>query len=163
MLYNIVLVSNIQQCKWDLTIYIYNFCNAEDPDLIPEWGRSPVERHGNALQYSYLENPMDRGAWQAIVHRIAKSQTWLKQCVCVCVCVISWASLQPHAPSHSSRSSQCQTGLPVLYSSFPLAIYFTHGIAYVSMLLSQFVLFSPSPTVSTSLFTTSVSQFLPCR
>ena len=34
--------------------------------------------NGNPLQYSCLENPMDRGAWQAIVHRVAKSQTWLK-------------------------------------------------------------------------------------
>ena len=37
-------------------------------------GRSPGE-HGNPLQYSYLENPMDRGAWQATVHRVAQSQT----------------------------------------------------------------------------------------
>ena len=35
----------------------------------------PWRRHGNPLQYSYLENPMDRGAWRAIVHRVAKSQT----------------------------------------------------------------------------------------
>ena len=37
-------------------------------------GRSPGG-HGNPLQYSYLENPMDRGAWQATVHRVAQSQT----------------------------------------------------------------------------------------
>ena len=37
-------------------------CNAEDPDLIPGLGRSPREKHGNPLQYSCLENPMDRGA-----------------------------------------------------------------------------------------------------
>ena len=42
---------------------------------IPGSGRSPEEGHGNPLQYSCLENPMDRGAWQAMVHRIAKSQT----------------------------------------------------------------------------------------
>ena len=35
---------------------------------IPGWGRSPGEGHGNPLQYSYLENPMDRGAWWATVH-----------------------------------------------------------------------------------------------
>ena len=39
-----------------------------DASLIPEWGRSPGEGHGNPLQYSYLENPMDRGAWWATVH-----------------------------------------------------------------------------------------------
>ena len=39
----------------------------------PGWGRSPGEGNGNPLQYSFLENPMDRGARWAIVHRIAKS------------------------------------------------------------------------------------------
>ena len=41
--------------------------------LIPEWGRSPTGRNGNPLQYSCLENPMDRGGWWAVVHRIAES------------------------------------------------------------------------------------------
>ena len=40
--------------------------------------RSPGGEHGNPLQYSCLENPMDRGAWQSTVHRVAKSQAWLK-------------------------------------------------------------------------------------
>ena len=40
-------------------------------------GRSPGERHGNPLQYSCLENPMDRGAWQAMVHGVLKSRTRL--------------------------------------------------------------------------------------
>ena len=44
----------------------------------PGSGRSPWEGNGNPLQYSCLENPMDRGVWQAIVHRVAKSWTWLK-------------------------------------------------------------------------------------
>ena len=39
----------------------------------------PGGGHGNPLQYSCLENPTDRGAWQAIVHRVAKGQTWLKR------------------------------------------------------------------------------------
>ena len=45
---------------------------------IPGLGRSPGGGHGNPLQYSLLENPMDRGAWQATVHGVAKSQTRLK-------------------------------------------------------------------------------------
>ena len=51
--------------------------NAEDlrdAGLIPRSGRSPGGEHSNPLQYSCLENPVDRGAWQAIVHRVAKSQ-----------------------------------------------------------------------------------------
>ena len=50
-------------------------CSAGDPDLIPGSGRSPEEGNGTPLQYSYLENSMDRGAWQATVHRVTKSQT----------------------------------------------------------------------------------------
>ena len=45
-------------------------CSTEDPHSIPVSGRSPGEGNGNPLQYSCLENPMDRGAWQATVHRI---------------------------------------------------------------------------------------------
>ena len=44
-----------------------------DMGLIPGWGRSLEEGYGNPLQYSCLENPMDRGAWQATVHRVSKS------------------------------------------------------------------------------------------
>ena len=56
-------------------------CHAGDVrevGLILGSGRSPGGGHGIPLQYSCLENPMDRGAWQATVHRVAKSQTWLK-------------------------------------------------------------------------------------
>ena len=47
-------------------------CNAGDLDSIPELGISPGEGNGNRLQYPCLGNPMDRGAWQAIVHGVAK-------------------------------------------------------------------------------------------
>ena len=40
-------------------------------------GRSSGGEHGNPLQYPYLEDPMDGGAWRAIVHGVAKSRTWL--------------------------------------------------------------------------------------
>ena len=45
--------------------------------MIAGLGRSPEERNGNPLQYSCLENPMDRGAWQTTVHGVTKSQTRL--------------------------------------------------------------------------------------
>ena len=54
-------------------------CNAEDPGLIYGTGRSPGVGNSNPLQYSWLENPMDRGAWQATAYRVIKSQTQLKQ------------------------------------------------------------------------------------
>ena len=52
-------------------------CNAGDTGSVPESGRSPGGGCGNPLQYSCLENLVDRGAWQATVHEIAKSWTWL--------------------------------------------------------------------------------------
>ena len=52
-------------------------CNAGDPCSIPALGRSPGEGNGNPVQYSCLENPMDRGTWQAIVHGVTNSQTRL--------------------------------------------------------------------------------------
>ena len=52
--------------------------NAGNVGLIPGLGKFPGGRHGNPLQYSCLENPMDRRAWQATVHWITKSQTWPK-------------------------------------------------------------------------------------
>ena len=51
--------------------------NAGDLGSIPGSGRSPGEGNGNPLQYSHLENPMDRGAWWATVHGAAKSRTRL--------------------------------------------------------------------------------------
>ena len=53
--------------------------NAGDLGSILGLERSPGGRHGNPLQYSCLEGPMDRGTWQARVHGIAKSQTQQKQ------------------------------------------------------------------------------------
>ena len=52
-------------------------CNARDPGSLPGSGRSPGGGHGNPLQYSCLENPMDRGAWWATVHGVTKSWTRL--------------------------------------------------------------------------------------
>ena len=49
-------------------------CNAGDPGLIPGSRRSPGEGHGSPVQYSCLKIPMDRGAWWATVHGVAKTQ-----------------------------------------------------------------------------------------
>ena len=56
-----------------------NAGDAGDMGSIPRSGRSLGGRHGNPIQYLCLENPMDRGAWRATVHRVAKSQTRIKQ------------------------------------------------------------------------------------
>ena len=57
------------QCRLDL----------RDAGLPSESGRSPGGGHGNPLQYACLENSMDRGAWQAAVHRVTQSWTQVKQ------------------------------------------------------------------------------------
>jgi len=54
-------------------------CNAGDVGSIPGSGRSPGEENSNPLQYSYLENLMDRGSWQAIVHGVANELDTTKQ------------------------------------------------------------------------------------
>ena len=55
-----------------------NAGDLRDAGSIPGSGRSPGGAHGNPLQYSCLENIMDRGAWRATVHRVVRSWTWLK-------------------------------------------------------------------------------------
>ena len=50
-------------------------CNAGDQGSLPGWGTCPGEGHGNPLQFSCLENPMDGGAQLATVHEVAKSET----------------------------------------------------------------------------------------
>ena len=56
-----------------------NAGDIRDMGLIPGWERSPGEGHSNPLQYSCLENPMDRGVWWAIVLEVTNSWTQLKQ------------------------------------------------------------------------------------
>ena len=56
-----------------------NAGNKRDVSSIPGSGRPPGGGYGNSFQYSCLENPTDRGAWQAIVHRVSQSQTRWKQ------------------------------------------------------------------------------------
>ena len=56
-----------------------NAGGTRDVGSVPGLGRSPGEGHGNPLQYSCLENSMDRGAWWVTVHRTEKSQTQMKR------------------------------------------------------------------------------------
>ena len=55
-----------------------NAGDVRDAGSIPGSGRSPREGNGNPIQYSCLENPLDRGVWRAVVYRVAKSWTKLK-------------------------------------------------------------------------------------
>ena len=57
---------------WRCSVGKESACSAGDPDLIPGLGRSRREGNGNSLQYSCLDNSMDRGTWQATVHGVLK-------------------------------------------------------------------------------------------
>ena len=56
-------------------------CSAGDPSLIPGSGQFPAEGNGSPLQFSCLENPLDKGAWQATVHRVVKELNMLRNLV----------------------------------------------------------------------------------
>ena len=86
MLYNVMLVSAVQPCESAISIYTSppssfpggsdgkeSAYNLGDLGSIPGLGRYPGRGHGNPLQYSCLENPMNRGAWRATVRGVAKS------------------------------------------------------------------------------------------
>ena len=84
--------------------------NAGDLGSIPGSGRSPAEGNGNPLQYSCLENPMDRGAWQATVHRVTKSWIqlkWLSTHTCTPISVVGMALVPSHRGMMKMRSKGC--------------------------------------------------------
>ena len=85
-------------------------CNAGDRGLIPRLGRSPGKGNGNPFGYSCLENPMDRGAWRAIVHGLAKSWTQLSDYESESHAVVS-NSLQPHGLYSPWNSPGKNTGV----------------------------------------------------
>ena len=100
-------------------------------DLIPRSGRSPGGGHGNLLQYFRLENLMGRGTWWAMIHRVSKSQTQLKQLrthtlSCLILCIYISGS---HATEHAIR---------VLNSNCPVFIRFLkvlEGLGFGALLL----------------------------
>ena len=70
-----------------------NTGDIRDEGSTPGLGRSPGRGHGNTLQYSCLGNPMDRGAWQATVYRVSKSQTQMKQLSTAQMCNMQYTPL----------------------------------------------------------------------
>ena len=139
-------------------------CNAGDPGSIPGSGRSPGEGNGNPLQYSCLENPMDRGAWQATAHGVTRvghnlttkpppplvRTTRRLQGFCSVgkMCVLSWVS-----QSVSSIIQSCQTlcdptdcsrsGFPICHQLLELAQTHVHWIS--DAIQPSHPLSSPSP------------------
>ena len=83
-------------------------CNSGEVGSIPGSGRSPGEGKGNPLQYSCLENPMDRGAWWATVHGVAKSRTRLSDFTSL-QCFFHWTV------SNKSFLQECELILMTYY------------------------------------------------
>ena len=81
-------------------------CNAGDLGSIPGLGRCPGEGNGNPLQYSCLENPMDRGAWWATVQGVAKSRTWLSDFTLLEQRKKHWGLSLGLEDSHSGREKE---------------------------------------------------------
>ena len=69
-----------------------NARDIRDMGSVSGLGRSPGGGHGNPIQYSCLENPMDRGVWRTTVHGVAKSQTRLKRLSMHTLCVVTLGS-----------------------------------------------------------------------
>ena len=89
-----------------------NAGDIRDSGSIPGSVRSCGEGNSNPLQYSCLENPMDRGAWWATVHKVTKSQTWLKR-------------LSTHAHFNRKAISDWIISLIMCLLSFPNSLHFS--------------------------------------
>ena len=91
--------------------------DARDVGSVPRWGRSPGEGNGNPLQYSCLENPVDRGAWWATVHGVTKSRIQLSVCTRV----------HTHTHTQPSKNDICEIlinvsasgAVPIYRTAFP--------------------------------------------
>ena len=79
---------------------VKNLPAKQETGSIPGSGRVPGEGNGNPLQYSYLENLMDRGAWWATVHGFQKSWIWLSACVRVHMCTCMCTHTHTHTHTH---------------------------------------------------------------
>ena len=93
-------------------------CNAGDLGLIPGLRRSPGGGHSNPLQYSCLENPMERGAWQATVHGVTKNQTRLSDFTSLHFIHVSmtFSQIIPPSPSPTESKSLLCTSASLLLS-----------------------------------------------
>ena len=108
---------------------VANAGDTRDVGSIPGSGRSPAGRHGNPLQYSCLENPMDRKAWRATVHRVTKSQTRLQR-LSTRACILAIEPLPVPIAVHSlvPMGKMCERDLPLHLRSQPFSSPSPHAI-----------------------------------
>ena len=90
-------------------------CNAGDVGSIPGSGRSSEGGNGNPFQYSCQENPIERGAWQVIVHRVSKTQTQLKR-LSTWLCIVSKQNLRKNQDTILHFSKQLEDSNTTFFS-----------------------------------------------
>ena len=147
-----------------------SICNVGDPGSIPGWGRSLGEGNGNSLQYSCLENFIDRGAWRATVYRVAKSWTQLSVWVYIYISLLlhfhnckwvtkaglsDWARNPWVITVGMSEVSIVSEVTSLALSCVPdsdLHIFFPKAISYFKTILPESVLTLSSSNPGSSLF-----------
>ena len=150
--------------------------NARHAGLIPGLGTSPGEENDNPPQYSCLENPMDRGAWQAAVHGVAESQTQLKRLSMQPLIqglhdLAPWSSFSTFPPkihcvhtgyslSELQKNHSYTLNFPISVN-FPPRLGFTFSVSPVllqnhpsqaSSIVTSFAYLSPNPLTGSALF-----------
>ena len=85
--------------------------DVRDVDSVPGLGRSPGGGHGNPLQNPCPENPMDRGAWRATAHGVAKSQTWLKRLSTTHIFILATLIFNPYEVTAFIQTTQDLQGM----------------------------------------------------
>ena len=101
-------------------------CHAGNPGSIPGWGRPPGEGTSYPLQYSCLENSIDRGAWRAVVHGVTKSQTQLSDENFHTLCSIFEVLLRGGLWQHSLPFHGCIIIPPCGWTTFSLSVIDVH-------------------------------------
>ena len=114
--------------------YIWESEIKGDPGSVPVLGRSPAEGNGNPLQYSCLENSMNRGAWQATVHGISKESDTTEQLTWIYIAHLKlvWPST-PHNKEAGILQARIQGSVQTdsekhTFLVLPIAAYFTYLI-----------------------------------
>ena len=121
-----------------------SFCQGRDANTIPGSERSHGGGNGNPLQYSCLGNPVDRGAWWAIVHGVTKSQTWLSDSTTTNTPVIEYCYSGAQSCLTLFDSMDCSLlGFAVLY--YLLEFAQTHVYWVGDAIQSSHLLSPPSP------------------
>ena len=143
LIYNIVNIYTLPQWLSNKE----SACNAgaaEDAGSIPGSGRSPGGGQGNPLQYSCLQNPKDRGAWQATVHGITKSQTLLKWLsTYIYISSVQFSSVAQWCPTHCDPIDCSTPGFPVHHQLLELTQTHAHQVGDANQ--RSYPLASPFP------------------